>query len=179
MQCWNCHKEIPEGAKSCRYCESKQNRSPAANAEPAEAAEMLGMLKAQIGEEGFAELEKVFSGAESFDEVSAAIFSGECPKCRSAKTETCDEVAGIENILVGRCKECCTLYCTDCGRIFRNDVITESGPQCPACGSGNTDFPADDDEDVALLEEVECHDCGVIYCFACGGVLPDETDEPG
>jgi len=39
---------------------------------------MLGVLKEQIGAEGFAELEKVFGDAESFDEVSAAIFSGEC-----------------------------------------------------------------------------------------------------
>jgi len=145
MQCWNCCKEIPEGAKSCGYCESKQNQSPVANADPAEAAKMLGVLKAQIGEEGFAELEKVFGDAESFDEVSAAIFSGECPKCGSAKTETCDEVAGIENILVGRCKECCTLYCTDCGRIFQNDVITESTPLCPACGGSNTDFGRNSD----------------------------------
>ena len=137
---------------------------------------MLGMLKEQIGDENFAELQKVFGDAESFDEVSAAIFSGECPKCGSAKTETCDEIAGIESPLVGRCKECCTLYCTDCGRIFLNDVVTESAPQCPACSSSNTDFPADDDDDAALREVVECHDCRVVYCFACGGVLPDEPE---
>ena len=26
MKCWNCHEEIPDGARSCSYCETKQDR---------------------------------------------------------------------------------------------------------------------------------------------------------
>lgn len=176
MKCWNCLKEIPDGTKICRYCESSQGEAPLPDMSPAEAAEMMEFMKQQLGPDGFAALTQVFDEAETFDDVSAAIFSGECPQCGSPKTETCDEVAGIENALVGRCKACCTLYCTECGRIFHDDLVTEATQRCPVCGSTDTDFPVDED-DAVLREFVACHHCGALYCSTCGGLLP-EDDEP-
>jgi hypothetical protein len=58
-------------------------------------------------------LKDLAMASETAEDFANAIFAGECPACGCGNTETCEEVKGIGNILVGRCRECSTLFCTD------------------------------------------------------------------
>lgn len=177
MKCWNCQKEIPDGAKSCSYCEKGQNREAVEPKVLEEALEAINKAEPGIVDQ-LRTMAECYGTAEDF---ANAIFAGVCPACGSEKTETCEDVQGIENIMVGRCTECGKIFCTDCGQTFENDVVTISSPNCPACGSSDTNFPTDegDDEglDWALQDVVSCHSCGVDHCFACGKPLAVDDDK--
>lgn len=177
MKCRNCHKEIPDGAKSCLYCETKQDPQHLESEVVEEMLETIDTVEPGLVDQLKAMAEN-FNTAENF---ANAIFSGDCPACGSQNTETCDEVRGIENPMVGRCIKCSTLFCTDCGQVFENDIITVSSPECPACGSSDTDYPSgeSDDEDYGweMQEVVTCHTCEAAYCFACGKPLDMDDNE--
>ncbi len=44
MKCWNCLKEIPDDAKSCQYCEQKQDRQ---TLKPGELKETLEAVESE------------------------------------------------------------------------------------------------------------------------------------
>ncbi len=173
MKCWNCHNEIPDGAKSCSYCEKMQDRE---SVEPEALEEVLEAIdKAEPGLVD--QLLAMAECCETAEDFANAIFSTGCPACGSKKSETCEDVLGIENIMVGRCIECGKIFCTDCGQAFEKDVVTISSLKCPACGSSDTNFPTDEGDDALGTQDVvTCHSCGVEYRFACGKPLPADEE---
>lgn len=170
MKCQNCLKEIPDGASSCGYCEAKQQRVDLESAN--EAMEILESTDPAL----LAELKSKMPSAETAEDFASMILCPPCPACGSEKVETCGDVAGFDNPMIGRCRVCCALFCTDCSHVFHDEkeaTATFPTPQCPSCGGTNTSFPEDDDEEEFpdLVETIECFDCGKIYCFACGHVI--------
>lgn len=178
MKCWNCQKEIPDEAKSCSYCERRQDREPV---DPEAFKEALKSIN--TAEPGFVDqLRAIAERYETAEDFANAILSGDCPACGSEETETCEDVLGIENIMVGRCVECGKIFCTECGQAFENDVVTISSSDCPSCGSSDTDYPTDegDEEDDGWEPQgvVTCHSCGADYCFTCGKPLTADDNVP-
>lgn len=178
MNCWNCHKTIPDLAKSCPYCEVKQDRTPPPP--PDVMKEILG----QMSPRDLEQLRKASLSAATAEDFIAGIMIGPCPACGSPKTETCEDVDGIGDIFVGRCKDCCSLFCTECGQVFQEGNRSCPSPECPNCGSSNTNYPDDlgpTDEDgdgpsPADTMVVHCHDCGTDYCYACGTIVDAGED---
>jgi len=172
MKCRNCLKEIPDGAKSCQYCEAKQDDTPLTSRREME--EMLDVTDPGLK----THLQILAASSETAEDFANAIMCPSCPACGSGRTETCGKVRGIENDEVGRCKECCALFCAVCGQVFADGKLPDwPSSECPACGSTDTDFPEDRDEPDGFTESIECFACGSRYCFACGAVMPDNDEE--
>jgi rubrerythrin len=192
MKCWNCGKTLPKGAKTCSYCENKQDDpsaelirlqeklktnglSPGEREEVENLVEELRAVIEQLDVNTREELQQLVKDSATAEEFAAAIFVGSCPKCESSETEDCEEVFEIENPLVGRCKKCSTLFCTECGQIYQDDKITEADARCPSCGSLNTTFEhiqklyeEERFEEAGYNEVYECLDCNRTYCSNCG-----------
>jgi hypothetical protein len=172
MNCQNCDKEIPDGAASCLYCEAKQ--TPLDPAMMKAAIELLQSMSPEVREI----LRKSIEATDTADELVSLIFCPACPTCSSGKVETCDEIIGIENPMVGRCMECCALFCTECEQLFADEktaAAARPSDKCPTCESADTSF----DEDIDAKEVgdwFECYQCNTPYCTACGKAIPDEDD---
>jgi hypothetical protein len=112
---------------------------------------------------------------ETAEDFVAAMLCGSCPKCGSKKTEDFADHEEYLDPFLGRCKECCALFCIECGSLYKDDESPASYPTvCPACGSKNTDLPKDEDEDSSASNpEINCFDCGAAFCFHCGTVSAD------
>lgn len=198
MKCWNCGKPVPDQARSCQFCEVKLDpedlvhqlanlREQLAREDLPEAErdrlltlqreqeELAGKLMGLLDDDAKAELSQYLDQAQTAEEFANMIFVGECPACGSPKTECCEEVAGIESPVVGRCQKCAMLFCTECARVFENDKVTEAGIKCPKCGSAHTTVAAAEQEEFPEYEPVgQCHDCQHEYCAFCGAALANE-----
>jgi hypothetical protein len=120
VRCWNCGKDIPDGAKACKFCEAPVQPEPSAE-EMDFAQEMLGQMSPEVVEAFRSE----FDRSETAEEFVNRIMVGECPKCGSENTGDCEHDPEIDNVLVGRCFDCGHLWCTECGR-----RLEQSSPEC-------------------------------------------------
>jgi len=129
------------------------------------------------------ELQDLVNNSKTAEDVVAAIFIGDCPSCGSAETQDCENVAGIEDPTVGRCRKCGVVFCSECGVVFVNDKPTAASQKCPHCGSTDTSYDAsqelpEDEEDLADSFVLQCYSCDKEYCAFCGSPLaPAEEDE--
>jgi len=142
MKCWNCLKEIPDTSKWCSYCEMAQDRKPTGSQDDVKKALKI------IGPEMTAELEIMAASADTCEEFVAMALCGDCPACGSSETEDCENDPDINSILIARCKKCCTVFCSDCGRIYGDNEASASVNGCPSCGKVGDG----DGEDDALAE---------------------------
>ena len=71
--------------------------------------------------------------AEGSDEYVREIYIGDCPVCESQKTSDCGELP-IEDITVGVCLKCFTMWCVECGTIFKKgQTVCDHWVLCEAC----------------------------------------------
>ncbi len=109
MDCWNCLKKLPKGAKVCPFCECAVEDQPSP-----EEIEAVQEILDQMPPEVLGELEAMMAGSETADDFINQIFVGDCPKCNSSETGDCEKDPEIENLLVGRCYACGHMWCTEC-----------------------------------------------------------------
>jgi hypothetical protein len=112
MKCWNCDKEIPAGAKSCKFCEAKVKRDEP-DISPKEA--MSALQAAGLTGEMLDEMKELARNAETAEEFADSIFIGNCPKCGSEEVANCEETSEIEDVTVARCFGCGLFWCSECG----------------------------------------------------------------
>lgn len=130
MICWNCGKEVPKGAKSCKHCESKVEDLP--DMSPEELGQML--TAAGVDENMLKEIRELAGKAGSAEEFANAIFIGDCPKCGSHNVGNCEETRGIEDVTVGRCFDCGLLWCAECGyELKKGDTGCPHWALCKDC----------------------------------------------
>jgi len=122
MRCLNCHKEIPDTAKVCQYCEAIVEPEP-----PPEAMRAMREFISQMPPGMVDALREEFERSGTAEEFTNRIMVGECPKCGSEQTGDCENDPEIDNILVGRCYACGQLWCTECG-----ELLDQRSPAC-AC----------------------------------------------
>jgi len=122
MHCQNCRKEIPTSAKVCLYCEATVE--PAPTDEEMEAARHI---LTQMPPDILADLQAAIRDSETCKAFVNSIFVGDCPACNSSKTGDCENDPEIEELLVGRCYDCGTLWCTECLQL-----LDAKAPEC-AC----------------------------------------------
>ena len=73
------------------------------------------------------------SDATSAEDLVSQIFVGECPQCLSSNTKDCEDVAEIEDITLGLCKDCGHIWCTECGRTVTKGSSCEHWKICERC----------------------------------------------
>ena len=130
MICWNCGKEVPKGAKSCKHCESKIEDLP--DISPAELGPMLAA--AGLTEDMLKEMRELAGEAKSADEFANMMFVGDCPKCGSKNVGNCEETRGIEDVTVGRCFDCGLMWCAECGyQLKKGETGCPHWAICKAC----------------------------------------------
>ncbi len=118
MRCWNCHREVPEDAKACQFCEADMEEAP-----PREEMEVIGEMLDQMPPEVVEEIAEAFQGSPTAEDFVNRIMVGDCPRCGSSNTGDCDKDPDIADIGVGRCYECGQMWCLDCGRLFRRSQM--------------------------------------------------------
>jgi hypothetical protein len=116
MLCSNCHREIPETAKVCQYCEASVERKPTE-----EELEAVNEVVAQLPPEIRSELWDKFLTTNTSEEFVNSIMVGPCPRCKSSNTADCDNDPEINEILLARCYDCGQFWCAECGKIMSND----------------------------------------------------------
>ena len=206
MQCWNCKQTIADGAAACVVCEARQADDPAAEiaaiqrqlaksdlsaeeragleSELQEFEKMLQSTLDSIDEPVRQELQDLARDSKTAEDFAAAILIGDCPSCGSAETQDCENVIGIADSSVGRCRKCGVLFCPECGVVFVNDKPTVASQKCPHCGSTDTSYDAsqelpEDEADLADALVLQCYSCGEEYCAFCGSLLASaEEDAP-
>ncbi len=128
VRCWSCNKVISDSAKMCAHCEA---RVPAAT-DPERATpdplEVGGPLPTEIQ----AELRRALEESASGDDFVNQIMTGDCPKCGGSKTSDCEDAPGLDDPALGRCFDCGTMGCLECG-----GARDELGAKC-ACWSTPT-----------------------------------------
>lgn len=118
MRCWNCQKEIPQGAKACLHCEAPVQSMPTEE-ELKHAKEALGQMPRDV----LNELQNAFSQSQSAEEFVNLIMTGSCPRCGSSQTGDCENDPEINEILVARCYDCGQFWCTECGKLLERDAL--------------------------------------------------------
>ena len=112
MICLNCRRELPDGARSCQFCEAHVASMPEVD---------VAALKAvadQLPPDVVFALTEAALSCETVAEFTAMIMVGECPVCGSADVEDCEHTAGVEDCTVGRCYACGKFWCLECGAVF-------------------------------------------------------------
>jgi len=134
MKCTNCSREMPEGQKICLYCEKPIEPPPSE-----EELDIAEALLGQMTDEQKADLLKRIRESDTADEFVNSIFVGPCPVCGNEKPGTSEHERGIEDETVGRCAQCNTHWCTECGTIFK-PAQTECAhwSVCQRCPSQDT-----------------------------------------
>lgn len=118
MQCWNCGKNIPDAAKACKFCEAPVEPEP--TEEEVEAVrQILDQMPAQV----MKQFQAVFEQSENAEDFINRIMIGDCPRCGSDETGSCENDPEIDDILVARCFQCGQLWCAECGRLFQHDAV--------------------------------------------------------
>jgi len=123
MRCWNCNREIPQGAKVCSSCEAPVEPPPT----PEELDAVRAVLE-QLPPGIMSDLRQAVSESETADEFVNRIFVGDCPKCGSTDTGNCENDPEINDLLVGRCYVCGQLFCTECLRLLEPQAA-----KCDCC----------------------------------------------
>ena len=113
MECANCGKDIPDGARMCRFCEARVEPEPTP-----EEMRAVGEILEQMDPQTREELQDAFRRSSTADEFVNRIFVGDCPNCASENTGDCEDDPEIDNLLVGRCFDCGQLWCTLCDRLL-------------------------------------------------------------
>jgi hypothetical protein len=126
MRCWNCRRAIPETAKICVHCEARVGEEPTA-----EELEAARSLLEQLPPEVAAELQRTALDSATANEFVDRIFVGDCPRCQSSDTGSCEEDPEIGELLVGRCYACGQLWCTECLKLL--------SPKRPVCACWDED----------------------------------------
>jgi hypothetical protein len=178
MKCWNCSKEIPDGAGSCVYCECKQDAQRAALDIGA-----LQVFEGLLSPELVGQLKKKAQSAETAEDFASMLMCEPCPECGSDQVETCEEVSAIMNPFVGRCKKCCAQFCVDCAHLLRDEELSIVGGlsgECPRCGTAPEDNSAcmhkDDGMTDAPSGPFQCESCGTRYCSTCGHLIEGDVE---
>jgi DNA-directed RNA polymerase subunit N (RpoN/RPB10) len=134
MRCWSCGKTIPENAKACKFCEAPAEPEP--TEEEIEAVrEIFEQMPAEVLD-GF---RAAFEQSDTAEEFVNRIMIGECPKCGSDETGSCENDPEIEDILVARCFQCGQLWCAECGRFLPRES--------PSCDCWEDDEEDEDEDD--------------------------------
>jgi hypothetical protein len=132
MECFNCGKTIPDGAKRCQYCESDLNTQIEMTPEVVEAA---SDALEQVMPGGMDHLREMAQKYDTAEEFANAIFVGACPSCESADVGTFEEVKGVEDPTVARCFACDHIWCTECiGPLDDPKKNCGHWAVCDACG---------------------------------------------
>lgn len=114
---------------------------------------------------------------DSMESYESTVTTEPCPECGSENTEDCGDVTECDNnVMLGRCKECLTLFCLGCGAPVGDEGPVASFPEvCPVCGSENIDcrtgqYKDSDGKFPSCHNEIHCSDCGKTCCAVCGAV---------
>ena len=113
MHCWSCGKKIGDDAKFCPHCE--------AQAEPEPTKQEIKVVKemmAQMTPDVLEELQAAFQQSDSGEEFVRSIMIGDCPACGGTETGDCEDDPDVDDICVGRCFACRSLWCCECGQLF-------------------------------------------------------------
>ncbi len=129
MNCWNCLKKLPKGAKACPFCEAAVDDEPSPD-EIEAVKHILDQMPADV----LGDLEALVADSGSADDFVNRIFVGDCPKCNSSETGDCENDPEIDNLLVGRCYQCGHLWCTECER-----PLDPKSPDC-TCWDEEVEF---------------------------------------
>ncbi|MBN1674882.1 MAG: hypothetical protein JXR37_27810 [Kiritimatiellae bacterium] len=129
MKCFNCGKNVPDGATACKYCEADLRQMDGL------APEALEQALKHIPADAMAEMRKMAEQYDTAEDFANAIFVGDCPKCGSEQVGTFEEVAGIEDPTIARCFACGHMWCAECGEPIA-DPNTRCGHWlvCEKCG---------------------------------------------
>jgi len=129
MLCWNCHKEIPDNAKACQFCEASMEDLPSEEETDA-VAELFGSLDPEMQAEIIAAAES----SETAEELINQIMIGACPACDSVNVGDCENDPEIDNICTARCFDCGQHWCSDCGEVFeKGQTVCSHDAVCKAC----------------------------------------------
>lgn len=137
MLCWNCGKEVPEGATLCRHCEADlREEGPEVSPEA-----LQKVLNEALTDEDRRLLGEALVQAETGEEFIASVMVGQCPRCGSSNVDDCENDRAINDICVGQCFDCDFLWCLECGEPLHRD-----SPHCPhwsvceQCEEGQKEF---------------------------------------
>lgn len=125
MLCLNCHKEIPDDAKVCQYCEATVEPGPTS-----EQIQVVRELRGSLDEETRKALDAAFLSSKTREDFINKVMVGACPKCGSTEVSDCENDPDIGDICIGRCFECGQLWCLECGRLLETGQIV-----CGCCDS--------------------------------------------
>ena len=113
MRCWSCGRKIPKQAKVCKHCEAPVESPPTK-----EEVAFVEQLLDQMDPEMLSELSDTIEQSSDGEDFLRRVMVGDCPKCGSGQTGSCEEDPDIEDICVGRCFACGQLWCLDCDTLF-------------------------------------------------------------
>ena len=95
-------------------------------------------------------LRKQIAEPDRVEEFVSAIIVGDCPVCGSSKTRDCGDTP-LDDIYVGICLKCSTIWCLECGLIFEKGQHTcPHRAICDKC-----DFIDEDKEECAQIESLD------------------------
>ncbi len=142
MKCWNCQAEVADQAKSCPECEADLTDPQPVNAET---IEMINDWLSDLPEETKTMLQEYAESCNTAEEFANAILVGPCVHCQSNHVGNCEDDPDYNDITLGRCFDCGTVWCTECDHILeKNEVV------CPRAEEHDADLGdmfSDDDED--------------------------------
>ncbi|OGV83555.1 MAG: hypothetical protein A3K19_19805 [Lentisphaerae bacterium RIFOXYB12_FULL_65_16] len=143
MKCYNCRKQVPDGADFCKHCEADLRTQDDVPHE--EVARVLAQMDPAV----LAEMQHLAESCETAEEFVNAIFVGACPKCESENVGSFEEVVDVEDPTVARCFDCGHCWCTECDRPVEDPKVScGHWAVCEECGK--------DDECPYLMEATSC-----------------------
>lgn len=123
------------------------------------------VLRLLRGMEGQGLLEAAASADVTEEEFLRLIFVGDCPRCGSENTDSCDEAEGINDPTVALCGECGCVWCLECGSAVVSGETCGHWDICEAC-----DEEKDELEECGIMPD-ECPKllewCAENYALAC------------
>ncbi len=114
--CWNCGEEVPEDAKVCRRCEADLKNVPPITDEDREA---VGAFVDLLPEEARDAMRELFENSDTAEDFVNAIMVGSCPACGGENVGDCEKDPDYNDITLGRCFDCGTVWCTDCEYVLK------------------------------------------------------------
>jgi hypothetical protein len=117
MQCRNCLRTIPDTAKMCQFCEASVEEEPTE-----EQQEFLREMIEQATAEVLDTVDEARAKGLTAEEIANRVLSGECPKCGSEETGSCEDDPELGDACVSRCYECGQLWRTVCHRLLESNA---------------------------------------------------------
>jgi hypothetical protein len=100
---------------------------------------------------------KVKQRIEAEEDYIKSVMAGYCPNCSSDRTID-GYKAPLNEITIGICLDCYTLWCLDCGEVFeRGQIVCAHWSICDRCAAeadGGCEFPP---FDCSLIQEWKDH----------------------